>query len=356
MSARVAIVGSGLAALVAQTTLRAGGLAADEMVVFGDNRDPAAAWRVRATAIRQTHMRSESDGHPFPRTFPGLAAREAWRTLNPWPLLLSVADRYRPSVRVFLDAVERAREQSKWDDGFVALRVDQHEVRDDGFVLNGHGPFRHVLLALGHPGLGWPAELRDDPRAVHAYEPHHFAANVAVVGAGMAAATEWRNARAAGATVFSVRRREPLRRPLNLPRPYFTKRGLAAFHRVDQHKRAALLRSFGLPSYPPGSEWDVSVRVMPSVPDEAEQVVCATGFLRGFRYDPLLSALAREHALAAVDDWLVLTDDATVPGLTNAHRTLMVSGVHAQWAYPAADTLAGMRWVAHHFLRRCRSR
>ena len=48
---------------------------------------------------------------------------------------------------------------------------------------------------------------------MHAYEPHGYARNVAVVGAGMAAATEWLNALAAGADVTSVRRREPARRP-----------------------------------------------------------------------------------------------------------------------------------------------
>jgi hypothetical protein len=92
------------------------------------------------------------------------------------------------------------------------------------------------------------------------------------------------------------------------------------------------------------------------VPDDAETVVCATGFLRGYRHDPLLASLVDEHRLETADRWLVLDDDATVPALTDATRTLAVSGVHAQWAFPAADTLAGMRWVAHRFLRRCRTR
>src|SRR6266496_3905612 len=68
----VAIVGSGLAALTAYATLAEAGV---EMDVLGERRDPAEVWRGRAAAIRQTHMRSESDGHVRPRTFPGLAAR-----------------------------------------------------------------------------------------------------------------------------------------------------------------------------------------------------------------------------------------------------------------------------------------
>ena len=349
MSARIAIAGSGLAALVAHATLRAGGIPAGEIAVLGDDADPAATWRVRAGAIRQTHMRSESDGHPYPRTFPGLAAREAWRTYDPWPLLLSAADRYRPSVRTFLDAVDRVREASSWDESFVPTRISRVEVRDAGFVLDGRGPFANVLLALGHPGLAWPDGR--DARYVHAYEPHEYARKVAVIGAGMAAATEWRNARADGAEVVSVRRREPVLRPLNLPRPFFTKRGLDEYRSGD---RAVFLRAFSAPSYP--EELQLDVDVASDVPDDAETVVCATGFRRGYRNDALLAALADEYGLETDDQWLALDDDATVPALTDATRTLALSGVHAQWAFPAADTLAGMRWVAHRFLRRCRTR
>ena len=346
---RIAVVGSGLAALVAYATLRAGGVATDEIVVYGDTADPAAAWRTRAAAIRQRQMRSESDGHPFPRTFPGLAAREAARTLDPTPLLLSIADRYRPSVTTFLDAVDRARERSGWDASFVPRRASLVTLRHDGFRVDDHGSFRHVLLAVGHPGLAWPE--RRDERYVHAYEPHAFARRVAVVGAGMAAATEWRNASADGAEVISVRRREPVLRPLNLPRAFFTKRGLDEYRRGD---RAAFLQAFSTPSYP--RELHLDVPVAREVPDDAEQVVCATGFMRGYEHDPVLARLVADHDLATDAGRIVLDDDSTVPELTDDTRTLALSGIHAQWAFPAADTLAGMRWVAHRFLRRCRTR
>ena len=79
MTPRVAIVGSGLGGFVAYATLRHGGLEPAEIAVFGDDPDPAGAWRPRAAAIRQKRMRSESDGHCWPTSFPGLAAREAVR-------------------------------------------------------------------------------------------------------------------------------------------------------------------------------------------------------------------------------------------------------------------------------------
>ena len=226
-------------------------------------------------------------------------------------------------------------------------------------------PSAHVLLAPGHPGLAVPAELDDDPRVVHAYEPHEYASRVAVVGAGMAAATEWLNALESGAEVVSVRRREPARRPLNVARPLFTKRGLASFRATPSRERAALLRGYGEPSYPPGRSWDAPLelaaregrfRVEPvRLANGAEQVICATGFQRGFEHDLLLSRLVAEHELETEDRWIVLADDSTVPALTDTTRTLALAGVSAQWAFPAADTLVGMKVAARGFRRRIES-
>jgi hypothetical protein len=216
--------------------------------------------------------------------------------------------------------------------------------------VDGEGPFAHVLLALGHPGL---AKV---PGAVHAYEPHEYGSGVAVIGAGMAAATEWLNALAAGSEVVSIRRREPVRRPLNVPRAYFSKRGLAAYHRLADGERAATLRDLAQPSYPPGAEWDVEVPVVETAP-AGFQVISATGFRKGWSEDMLLADLVEAHALPTHDRWLVLAPDSTVPALTDDRRTLSVAGVAGQWAFPAADTIAGAKYAARAFLRRaCRTR
>ncbi|HJQ50431.1 MAG TPA: hypothetical protein VJ838_07965 [Gaiellaceae bacterium] len=363
--ARVAIVGSGLAGFTAYQTLRREFPPA-EIAVFGTDADPAAVWRVRAAAIRQREMRSESDGHCLPTSFPGLAFSSVRRRRSARPLLESVLDRYHPTVDEFLAHVERLRERSGWDESFVHRRVERVSAADGDFELDGKR-FRHVLLALGHPGLNVPEELYDDPRVVHSYEPHDYAPTVTVVGAGLAAATEWLNALAAGSEVVSVRRREPARRPLNVPRQYFSRRGLAGYHRLTPRERIERLRTLTAPSYPAGHQWDVPLelarregrfRVEPSLNGSA-QVICATGFRRGFRHDPLLARLVAEHDLATADDWLVLDPDSAVPGLSNSERTLAVAGAPAQWAFPAADTLAGARFAAHAFLRRikaCRTR
>ena len=363
--ARVAIVGSGLAGFTAYQTLRRA-LPSGEIAVFGTDADPAAAWRVRARAIRQREMRSESDGHCLPTSFPGLAFSSVRRRRSLRPLLETAFDRYHPTVDEFISHVERLRARSGWDESLVLRRIERVEALGGAFELDGE-PFRHVLLALGHPGLNVPEELRGDPRVVHAYEPHEDAATVTVVGAGLAAATEWLNALAAGAEVVSVRRREPERRPLNVPRHYFSRRGLAAFHRLVPRERIERLRALTAPSYPAGTRWDEPLErarregrfgVEQSVNGSA-QVISATGFRKGFSHDPLLARLVAEHDLETADDWLVLDADSAVPGLSDETRTLALAGAPAQWAFPAADTLAGARYGAHRFLQRiqaCRTR
>jgi cation diffusion facilitator CzcD-associated flavoprotein CzcO len=367
MDGRCAIVGAGLGGFVTFVTLRHGGLQPEEIAVFGVDPDPLAAWLPRAAAIRQRRMRSESDGHAYPTSFPGLAAREAARRLTPGPLLLSVSNRYRPTVPEFERHIGELRERSRWDESFRAARIERVRAVDGGFELDGRAVFRHVLLAPGHPGLSLPDELSGDPRVVHAYEPHDYGSHVAVVGAGMAAATEWLNALEAGAEVVSVRRREPARRPLNVARPLFSKRGLTAFHAAPPPTRATLLARLGEPSYPPGREWDEPLeraavegqfRVAPEL-NGAEQVICATGFRQGFAHDPLLRRLVAEHGLQHEEQWIVLAPDSTVPALTHEGRTLSIAGIAGQWAYPAADTLVGMKYAARRFLGRvvrCRTR
>jgi hypothetical protein len=355
---RCAIVGSGLAALAGYATLRHGGLEPEEITIFGTDADPVACWRGRAAAIRQKRMRSESDGHLAASAFPGLAVREAWRRGTVRPLVETVTNRYHPSVDEFVLHAGRVTAGSGWSESFVERRVQQIRAVDGGFELDGDGPFAHVLVATGHP------RLRRLPGAVHAYEPHAYAAKVAIVGAGMAAATEWLNALAAGSEVVSVRRREPVRRPLNVPRPLLTKRGLAPFHRLPDHARAATLRELTQPSYPLGRAWDEPLEaaardgrfaVGAAAPDA--QVIAATGFERGFAHDPLIADLVETHDLRSYDCWLVLEADSTVAELTDERRTLSIAGAAAQWAFPAADTIAGAKYATRAFLRRiCRTR
>ena len=270
------------------------------------------------------------------------------------PLVASSLDRYHPTLEEFLAHVDRLRERSGWERSLREARIERVQAVDGGFDVDGHGRFRHVLLAPGQPGLNIPEELRFDPRVIHSYEPHDYAATVTVVGAGLAAATEWLNALEAGAEVVSVRRREPIRRLLNVPREYFSRRGLGAFHRLGAASvpracgRCSLppirLATRGISRLPKRRQKDASAS-RPSL-NGSEQVICATGFLSGFRHDPLLSRLVDEHRLETVDGcWIVVGPDGSIPALTDATRTLALAGAPRQWAFPAADTLAGARYV-----------
>jgi hypothetical protein len=87
----------------------------------------------------------------------------------------------------------------------------------------------------------------------------------------------------------------------------------------------------------------------------AEQIICATGFKRGFHQDALLAQLVGDHDLETAEGWIVLAPDSTVPGLTDETRTLSLAGVPGQWAYPAADTLMGAKYAARRFLVRVKT-
>jgi hypothetical protein len=300
-------------------------------------------------------MRSESEGHLAAAAWPGLALRE--RSPRAW--LATLANRYHPPVELFLRHADEVVARTGWSQSFQGRRVERVTAVDGGFELDGDGPFRHVLLATGHPGLARPVA-----GAVHAYEPHDYAARVTIVGAGMAAAHEWLNALAAGSEVVSVRRREPTRRPLNVPRRLLTKRGLDAYHRSSPEQHAATLRTLSQPSYPPGATWDEPLAAaeregrfrVESGLNGATDVICATGFLEGYAHDPLLARLVADHDLPTHDRWLVLAPDSTVTQLTNG-CTLAIAGVAGQWAFPAADTIAGAKYAARAFARRvCRTR
>ena len=138
----IGIVGSGLAGFTAYVTLRRK-LEPGEIAVFGTDPDPAAVWRVRAAAIRQREMRSESDGHCVPTSFPGLAVRDAVRRRTPVPLVASLFDRYHPSVDEFLSHVEELRARSGWDESFRHARIERVRAVDGGFE---HGWARDPLL------------------------------------------------------------------------------------------------------------------------------------------------------------------------------------------------------------------
>ena len=98
----IAIIGDGPAALACFAQLRAHGVPANRIAVYGDSPHPLARLEQYARGLGQRVMRSEGNGHLSPTEFPGLAVVDAWRRRSPWPLLAALFDCYQPSLDLLI--------------------------------------------------------------------------------------------------------------------------------------------------------------------------------------------------------------------------------------------------------------
>ena len=264
----------------------------------------------------------ESDGHCAPTSFPGWqrARRCGGATA---PLVLSVCDRYRPTVEEFLRHVERLRAQPLGQ-SFVPGRID----RSPPSTAASRSAATASSGTCSSPPVTRPRVARGALRRP-ARRPRLRAARVrlrvTVVGAGMAAATEWLNALAAGAEVVSVgaasrcggrstSRGRCSRSAASLASTRSRGRAAPSSCAASASRRTRLAAPGTRRSRRAAREG--RFRVEQAV-NGAEQVICATGFRRGFRHDPLLARLVDEHGLETEDRWIVLADDASVPALSD---------------------------------------
>ena len=213
--------------------------------MFGDDPDPAGAWRPRAArdpaaadALRERRPLL-ADVVPGPRR-PGGRPAARPRPAHPQRLRPLPADRRRLPRRTSTSSGR----SSRWDDSFRQARSSGCVAVDGGFELDGARRLPSRPARTGASRARRAGRARADRRACTLTSRTSMRTRVAIVGAGMAAATEWLNALEAGAEVVSVRRREPARRPLNV--------ASAALHasaasrrstRLAPAERAALLRA-----------------------------------------------------------------------------------------------------------------
>lgn len=397
----VGIVGAGVSGFIAAVTLRYSGLAAEDVVLFDETPAFLAEWSRGADAIQQRFMRSESEGHFYATDFPGFALLHAVHHASLLPLLRSAVNRYNPTVDDILahgralaahyriaDAVQPAR--------IVRVKreyepIPHFALYDAGSRLRGRA--RNVLLALGHGELQWPAACIDPAVRVelegilcHAYGPKTYSGRqVLIIGSGMSAATEWTNVLRAGGSVIAVRRaRNLVEQPLSAPRCSFTHPWLDQYHALDATGRAEVLAGLARGSYLRSGSWkrvlddgETSGRLRWRVGEvteirragagaavvihdpehggmetlQADMVIAATGFASGWRKYDVLRALVSEYGLQTQDSHLMLADDCSVPGLSTDRSVLSVTGPAARWAFPAADSFAGMKYAARRFTR-----
>ena len=189
---------------------------------------------------------------------PGSRSRRAWRRSLARSLVASVSTATtRPSTSSSRMSPTCAT-RSGWDESWSACAaIERVAAVDGGFSWTGTGVFRHVLLAPGHPGLNVPDELRGDPRVVHAYEPH-----------GYAAAVDGRRRRSRRRDRVAECSRGRLGGRLGAP----PRAGAAAAERAARTtsraagsrlttgsrrgERVVRLRQLLAPSYPPGAQFD----------------------------------------------------------------------------------------------------
>ena len=266
--------------------------------MFGTHEDPTEVWRERAAAIRQRRMRSESDGHlAAPRRSRGspCASRCATGSLQA-ARSRPATNRYHPASSDFVShtrpQVRRAR--AAGTRSFVQRRVERIRAVDGGFELDGEGPFAHVLVATGHPGLARPSDSERRAR---------------VRAARVRVACRDRRRRHGGGDGVAERARRRCRGGLDPPpraaapaaqraaaatsRSEVSRRSIA----LNDNDRATKLRELASPSYPPGPDWDepldqraperrlTVLDVARGGSDVARrlQVICATGFRKGCR-------------------------------------------------------------------------
>ena len=194
-----------------------------------------------------------------------------------------------------------------------------------------HGVFEHVLVATGTRGSPCPRSCATTRascmRTSRTTTPSRCASSAPGWPPRPSGGMRPRPARASRRCGGASR----VQRPLNVPRPLLTKRGLAGFHRAARRRTAAELHDLLAPSYPRGREWDGRSKAV-DVPRRVARERRRPGDLR-HRVPPAATGtircsrrLVEEHELATVDGWIGLAPDATVPALTDGERTLARRG------------------------------
>jgi hypothetical protein len=200
-------------------------------------------------------MRSQSAGHSFPDVVPWARRSRGVRHRTIVPLLKTLVDRYnRPSPP------SSSRSPSSRE-GPAATRASAVRASlairpsGDGFELDEHGRFRHVLAAPD--ALSSPC--RPSFRAMRG--PSTLTSHTTTPTGSRRRRRDGRSDRVgerdsrpgAGRPRASARAGAA---PADRRTAAFACRGLTSFHTTGPSERVALLRSWFAPSYPPGPGWD----------------------------------------------------------------------------------------------------
>lgn len=391
----IGIIGGGFGALMTYAILRFRGVSAEDIRIFTADSSPETSWSTYVRNIQQKTMRSESVAHFFPTDSPGLATYESLKTWSLKPLIASWFDQYHPTVDFFIEHVTTVAKQVGFSQSLAHCRIARIERIPNTFVLYEEGKdapcaqVQHLIVAIGHGPLYTPEAVTKfkeryphNPRVASAlrdkktYEPN---TTTVVIGDGLTAATEWMNILERGGKVIAVSNRGfTFDQPLNTPRRYFSKRGLASYQSMDSDERMSALRDAtkgSIPGYPywkqmfadsqkngalqlvEGELQDIlptsnGVRVIVRMPDGhglsplvADRLVSATGFAPVSTH-PLMKTLIETYNLPTSHGVLETTNECHIPSLSTPKSTISVIGAAAAWALPCADSVGGMKIAA----------
>jgi hypothetical protein len=400
----IAVVGDGLGSLMVHATAIYLGFSPDQLTIYGPSADPVSTYHRHAHNLGQTVLRSESESHFLPADWPTFAQLDAVSHRSLRPLLRSIRRKYNPGVLEILTEARVVAQRLGWEHCRVPTRVGwlQREQRPEPhFLLYDEqarflGRARHVMLALGHGPLSFPAALaraREDPRLadriVQAYEAKRYApgGRYIVIGAGIASVNEWANALAVGASVIALRRNpSPDEQDLNVPRCLFEARGIDLFQGLPFEDRVRFLGEVLRGTAPRRRGWretieqgrrggrfeeligeidaaepgpaGVRVHVGSAHGPEAgwldvTGVVAGTGFDRSVLALPLMRRLVEHYELPVHEGRLRLRSNCGVPALDRPESRLCTMGLAANNVIPHGDTIAGLKYVARRFVGDC---
>ncbi len=395
---RIGLVGGGFGALITYVILRFRGVPASDIAIFSPGPSPEKSWESFARAINLKTLRSESTGHFYPTDSPGLATVQAVKTWSLRPIIQTWFDRYHPTIDFFLEHTRAIAQQTGFHRALVPRSITQIERLKNHLALYDKDHTlvalaQHVMLAVGHGRERLPAAVENfrhlhpkDSRVASSFETKTYGPRTAlVIGDGLTAATEWANILEAGGAVAAVSLPGfNLQQPLQVPRRYFSRRGLSPYRRKPNADRLAELTAATQGTIPSHPVWKklfaqaqqqkrlglVKGFVKNIEPQEngrlaceveftdqrithtitVDQVISAAGFLPPSTH-PLLAHLVEQYDLPTLNGILQLDDDCCVEKLSPPNSTLAVIGAAAAWAVPCADSLVGMKITARQFAR-----
>jgi hypothetical protein len=398
----IGIIGNGFGAVQIYTTAIYAGFAPEQIGIFGEHHEPAAAYQRFAWNLGQTVLRSESESHFLPADWPTFAQLAAWARKDPSPLFRSAGRKFNPSVPDILAEVEVVTRGLRYRAHVIGGTRVGWLVREPGppahFSLYDEnarllGRCKHCMVAVGHGPLSFPGpygRARQDPatadRVVQAYEPKRYfgGGRYLVAGSGIASINEWVNAVDAGAACIALRRNpHPDEQDLNVPRCLFDGSGIDAFQGLSFEERVEFLGRALRGTAPNRRHWAEKIRqaqrehrfeeLIGDVHDirpgagglsvtvepygggapldvDVTGVVCGTGFVKSAAALPLLRRLIQTYDVPVHRDRIRLKTNCGIPPLDQPDSRLAMMGLNASTVVPNGDTIAGLKYIARRFV------